>query len=272
MISFRDYLTETPKILCGIPHAKKNSDYLFEELHAEPYQFMVPKDRHAKYEGRVIRSGIMHVRKFGQGDRYLVHRGVDQEPIEFKDRDAAYAHAEYQKAKEHKSVASIHDGLMRHYYQTHVMHETPLKMYGSGSVMLNNDLLSGGKPPQALKLDHALNHKPTPDDMFVYSGISTDHATKILTSDVVRHPSFLSTSLNMDVASCFSIMQGSNHILKIHVPSGHRGAYIGDISAHKHEREFLLPRGLNLRIHRDKEVIMKGNELNVHIHHATIEP
>jgi hypothetical protein len=284
MISFRDYLTQPPKILCGI--ARGEDQKLFEELHVDPFQFIVHKDHQDKHRGTIIAPGVMHIKKFGHTEHYLVHREVGKDPMMFTDQDAALQHADQVKKQADKKLVELHDKLSAHYYQTHQKHAIHLATYGTGSSNLNFALMDGETPTQALKLDHALNHQSTPDSMVVYSGISNGHAAKVGANDVVHHPAFLSASLNMNIAAAFSLSQNSNHILKIHVPIGHRGAYIGDLSgANKHEKEFLLPRGLKLRIHRDKEHIVKGNfdkpyrgsiktarGIDLHIHHATIEP
>lgn len=270
MISFRDYLTQPPQILCGIARGKEK---LFEELHAEPFQFITHAEDSDKHQGTIIAPGVMYVKKFGHTDHYLVHRnGTD--PIMFTDKDAALIHAGHVKKQAQKQLNELHEKLSAHYYQTHQKHAVPLSTYGVGSVNLNFALMDGEVPDQARKLDHALNHQSTPDSMYVYSGISNGHAAKVLANDVVHHPAFLSTSINMNVAASFSLSQNSNHMLKIHVPIGHRGAYVGDLSGtNASEKEFLLPRGLKLRIHRDKEHVVKGtNGINLHIHHATIEP
>lgn len=272
MISFSEYITQPPNILCGIA---RDHNYLFEELHAEPYHFIVPKSSADKYPGTLASTGVMHLKKFGQPDQWLAPREVGKEPIAFTDKDAAFTHSKHTQKQTTKKIEEIHQKLSGHYYKTQQKYEVPLKTYGMSSTNLNHSLLSGERPSeQAFKLDHALNHTATPDDMVVYSGISSTHAQKVIANDVVHHPSFLSTSLDLNTAASFSMAQCSNHVLKIHVPAGHRGAYIGELHDRtKHEREFLLPRGLKLRFHRDKETILKRGHGNpdFHIHHATIE-
>jgi hypothetical protein len=122
-------------------------------------------------------------------------------------------------------------------------------------------------------IDKSLRKNKTPDDMVVYSGISASHGSKIKNNLVLHHPSYLSTSLSPLVAKSFAGGNDSTDILKIHVPKGHSGAYVGEISHHRAEREFVLPRGLTLRIHPDKQqtMIMPGDR-DYTVHHATIEP
>jgi hypothetical protein len=277
MISFRDYLTEPPKIMCGIARKPTIEQlHLLEDLHVEPYTFLVPKDREGDYMGEVHAPGIMKVTKFGQGTKYYAHREVGKDPIEFGNIQAAskFMHSRW---KQHDSdLMDVHDALMKHYRGAHDKYETVLRTYGRGSSSLNHHLM-GAKPKdpipdQALRLDHALRHQNTPDNLVVYSGISNEHAGKVRSSDVVHHPAFLSTSLRMSTAQMFSSSQASRDILKIHVPADHPGAYVGDLTnQHSHEREFILPRGLKLRFHRDKEMIAKTKSGDFTVHHATIE-
>jgi hypothetical protein len=275
MISFRDYLTEPPKILCGIARKPQITQLqLLEDLHIEPYTFLVPKEHEADYAGEVHAPGIIKVTKFGQDTKYYAHREVGKDPIEFSNVQAASKFMHNRWKQHDRNMMDVHDKLMAHYRHTHDRYEGVLSTYGRGSSSLNYHLMSSKDvPEQAIKLDHALTHQSTPDGLVLYSGISNEHAAKVRASDVVHHPAFLSTSLRMSTAQMFSQSQGSRDILKIHLPAGHRGAYIGDLSGkNSHEKEFLLPRGLKLRFHRDKTLIAKTKQGDFTVHHATIEP
>jgi hypothetical protein len=273
MISFQQYLTEPPKILCGIARKPSTQQLeLMEDLHVEPYTFVVPKEQESEYVGHVHAPGILKVTKFGRDTKYYAHREVGKDPIEFSNVQAASKFVSSRWKQHDKTLIGTHDALMRHYRGTHDKYETILNTYGRGSSLLNHKLMTGETPEQALRLDHALHHQVTPDNMVVYSGISNDHAAKVRSNDVVHHPAFLSTSLRMSTAQMFSHSQSSRDILKIHVPAGHPGAYIGELSgSNSHEKEFLLPRGLKLRIHHDKQLIAKTQQGDFTIHHATIE-
>jgi hypothetical protein len=277
MISFRDYLTEPPKILCGIARNQPLKQLqLLEDLHVDPYTFIIPKEHEADYPGEVHAPGIVKVTKFGTGTKYYAHREIGKSPIEFSDSTAADKFVSARGKKHDQILNEIHDKLMIHYRHAHDKYGVHLSTYGRGSSNLNHSLMYPEKgksvPEQALKLDHALSHTHTPDNLIVYSGISSDHAAKIRSNDVVHHPAFLSTSLRLSTAQFFSGSHYSRDVLKIHVPANHRGVYIGDVSGPNYiEREFLLPRGLKLRIHRDKEMIAKTQQGDYRIHHATIE-
>ncbi len=130
-------------------------------------------------------------------------------------------------------------------------------------------------------LDTAINNHKTPHDLTVYSGIGYDPRDKMNSNKIVHHPAYLSTSIDKGVAENFSLShrekkKGIYHenVIKINVPKGHVGAYIGKFM--KNEKEFLLPRGLKLK-HLHTETI-KGEYKNNygtikyenHLHHMEI--
>jgi hypothetical protein len=87
----------------------------------------------------------------------------------------------------------------------------------------------------------------------------TLHADPV--SGIVNHPAYLSTSLDKNIAKGFArshAVSSDNHILKIDVPKGHEGAYVAHIGGMSKEKEFILPRGLNMRI----KSTYKRSELN----------
>ena len=139
----------------------------------------------------------------------------------------------------------------------------------------NNDLYTK-------KMDEVIKNHKTPRDFTVYSGTKHD-PTKLKNSEgIVHHPAYISTSLKKDTAIDFASNHQThdeegnihNHILKIHVPKGHSGAYIANISKMKGEKEFLLPRGLNMKItgyHNEKYPRGNSGKNNIyHIHHMEI--
>jgi hypothetical protein len=116
-------------------------------------------------------------------------------------------------------------------------------------------------PHQIKKLDNALAKHQTPKPITVFSGIKHDPRTKMDANKIVHHPAYLSTSINHHQAEGFGLnddesgpsqsRKGRNevihHVLKIHVPKGSTGAYVDHISSVSGEREFILPRGANLK-------------------------
>lgn len=129
-------------------------------------------------------------------------------------------------------------------------------------------------------VDNALRKHKTPQEFHVYAGLKGPFVNFRETGHIYNHPGYMSTSLNHKAAAAFADMQHIDlngnteqvkstkkihkptgvpydyetstqhtHILKIKVPKYHPGIYIGDRSHYPEEKEFLLPRGLYLKIH-----------------------
>ena len=137
-------------------------------------------------------------------------------------------------------------------------------------------------------LDAVMNHNKTPHDMTVWSGLHEnphDHAK----FGVVHHPAYLSTSISPKIARDFGSSEGKHvetndkggydkhiHVLKLHVPKGSPGAYVGHISSQPNEKEFVMPRGQSINLKHEQ--IMKKrmayglnkNNFIYHIHHGEI--
>jgi hypothetical protein len=170
----------------------------------------------------------------------------------------------------------------------HVEH---LKQYSESSFDLNHALLDhhneGGDPNEMPMiadwdhiegLDNALNHSKTKKPMTVFSGVGFNPgkmAEKHPENNLYM-PSYTSTSIDPKVASTFSkpLYKDStgetmdhmydpdkdekeegadNHILRINIPKGHSGAYMGGTSSLPEEKEFLLPRQQTMKIHPTPE-------------------
>lgn len=81
-----------------------------------------------------------------------------------------------------------------------------------------------------------------------------------------------STFAEMDPKSEHTGLRGPypvRHILKIHVPKGHPGAYVAPHSQHPHEREFTLPPGTKMHIHHEPEYCDKTHSM---VWHAKVLP
>ena len=196
-----------------------------------------------------------------------------------------------------KTVAAVHKNLSQHYHfldkhhENHEEHREAINNYTDDSTDLNEHLwethkgarMKGGPAYSELDketkhMDAALNHHKTPHPITVYSGTKMDptlHADPV--SGIVNHPAYLSTSLDKNIAKGFARSHADssdNHILKIDIPKGHKGAYVAHIGGMSKEKEFILPRGLNMRI----KSTSKRSEINkitkrketYHIHHMSI--
>src|ERR1700722_4866973 len=184
-----------------------------------------------------------------------------------------------------ESIVSDHKSLSKHYTFESMPHhlKSIVRQYTDDSEDLNSyhwnkhELNKTGQghhfdadsraEHESKHLDTALEAHRTPHDVTVYAGIKGDPRERANKEGVVHHPAYLSTSLNKRIAQGFA---NSNrhpdrnngtidhaHTLKINVPKGHSGAYVGNkgISEAPKEKEFILPRGLNLRLtgHSQKE-------------------
>jgi hypothetical protein len=136
-------------------------------------------------------------------------------------------------------------------------------------------------------IDSAISKNKAPHDLHIYSGTPHDPRKIKNANGVVHHPSYLSTSLNPHIAHTFADdnreykdnldnREIHNHIMEIHVPKNHPGVYNSQpgvgISA---EREYILPRGSNLKYHgTDTEVIKNdhGDTIHRHTHHMSVLP
>ena len=146
-------------------------------------------------------------------------------------------------------------------------------------------------------LDHTLSSYKTPHALTVYSGTPHDPRELKDKNDIVHHPAYLSTSLSKYNAENFANYRYSNytykglskpsdkgiiksihhhHVLKIHVPEGHAGYYASTLSnSFRPEKEFILPRGTNLKhLRTAKKVYNKSDleERHSFIHHMEVVP
>lgn len=204
-----------------------------------------------------------------------------------------------------KSQRELASRLTQHYsgLLTNKTHSDAIKNYTSSSNETNNFLWKSSPhnrdkdnifgtnysiiKPKIKILDKALSLYKTPHPLTVWSSTTHNPMVERGDSDYVHHPAFLSTTIDKSVAINRDINSTRNkngdshhHILHINVPEGHNGAYIDHISSLRGEREFLLPRGLNMRYHRTEstKIPMKdyytGKMVHkfTHIHHMSLDP
>lgn len=131
-------------------------------------------------------------------------------------------------------------------------------------------------------LDSAMTRHKTPHKLTVFSGTKFDPRNHMDENKIVHHPAYLSTSLSKKTAASFGTtnyhvdengrVESEKHVLKIHVPKNHPGAYVDHFSDNKGEKEFILPRGTKLKYkYTDTHKIQdeKDNH-NIHEHHMEI--
>ena len=192
------------------------------------------------------------------------------------------------RKKEREESQPLHEELSKHYDLDKYFHEKHhLKEYSDDSSGVNNYLWKKHKKEKmddeeksfkedVPHLDKALSTFRTHKDFTVHSGVIYNPIDKKNKEGVVHHPAYLSTSLERGRASAFSDLKKGNvrHVISIKIPKGSKGAYIGDHSYNQDEREFLIPRGANLKhikteVREENHPIYgKGDEkLEVHYHH-----
>ena len=204
-----------------------------------------------------------------------------------------------------ESVDELHEKLMNHYQRfgntdiENSSHKNSLRQYTAFTGRVANHYLWNkhtGTNHKSLrmhndneeddikhipKIDSAINHNKTPEEFTTYSGTKHDPRELKNSEGIVHHPAYLSTSLKKEVALDRDINDVENyrkqethhHIYNINVPKGHSGAYIGDMSAYKREKEFLLPRGTNMK-HIKTETIKtprKYSDTDYYTHHHHME-
>ena len=187
-----------------------------------------------------------------------------------------------------------HKKLAEHYNNYSDDHKTILKDYGEESSSMNSTLWSRhhGNPYETGEnyhkkdfehMDSAMEAHKTPHEMTVHSGTIHDPRKMKNSEGIVHHPAYMSTSLDPHVAHTFAYRQATHessndmHTLHINVPAGSKGAYTGHLGGTHHisEKEFVLPKGSNLKYHRT-DVDYNGYTRNdqtfdVYHHHMSVE-
>jgi hypothetical protein len=296
-----DYLKakDRPVILCGIQRAKDKEEELqeskgFDLESSEHFPLMTPRLKDLPFnEGYTYRShglwiapNLEHIMYRSSGEKKIF-------PVEQYHKVNAYA-----VERAHKFVTEVQaasKGLGKEYGMYESPHIKAINAYTLDSMGGVNEKLTKGSrlTPEHRKgmmtLDEATYAHTTPHALTLWTGISPEHADKVMTHDQVHHPAYLSTSLSPHVAAAFASFKKdekndgiAGHMLKILVPHGHPGAFIGHVSMIKNEKgemgehEFILPRGTVLNIHRDKTLYApiphSDGKSFFTIHHATIEP
>ncbi len=184
----------------------------------------------------------------------------------------------------------LHDSLNKHYSKFSEVHKEHLRKYSDSSYGINNMLwkqyknepltandkieLNDLESPKVEHIDSAIAKHKTPHELTLHAGIKYDPRKKMNAEKIVHHPAYLSTSLSHRIARGFSntSTMKDRHVLSIKVPKGHPGAYIGEHSYSSDEREFLLPKGLNLKYTgtESSEYDHPTGRLKVHTHHMEI--
>lgn len=198
-------------------------------------------------------------------------------------------------------VRQNHASLQKHYNFSDLDAET-IHKYVTGSSDMNKSLYNGhvigeikhGHPvPSGYSayhihngphLDHILSTRSSPHDAVLYSGIRRNPGKLAGHGGVIHFPAYTSTSIDPEAATPFSrksphhmerdVEDAHNeHILRIHWPKGSSGSYLSSEKTISpglsHEKEFLLPRGINMKIGKP-QVFDSG--LNKRVHYWDVHP
>lgn len=230
--------------------------------------------------------------KAGAGHPYQLGRARElknlpqsyQAMISFRDDfklDNAHLSPHGPEADAEDHIYAHHKFLQNHYHDGPIDDE--IYQYTSDSSGLNRYLVqeyAAGREPEDKgayghnipNLDYALSEKELPAPLTVYSGIKFNAGLRAARNSYNRivMPGYLSSSIDIDQAHPFSrsVMRGTEaekagytrgavdrHYLRIHLPQGFGGYYIGHKSVHDHEREFLIPRMTTLQIMPNPKII-----------------
>lgn len=233
----------------------------------------------------------------GSNDLNPIHASLPRTEVQMNNLDES----------SYEEMHELHEHLLNHYKP----HELPkkdinvLKEYtGHGSEAINSELWENHQHnerwkndktfkkidtdnPQIKKLDKIISDHKAPKTFHVYSSTRHDPEKLKNSEGIVHHPAFLSTSISKGVATSRDVnakreSNGDEHLHVIHmdVPEGHPGIYVAHKSTSKYhgEKEFILPRGLNLRHIKTTTTKQKGydswndrtNTVHTHLHQMEI--
>jgi hypothetical protein len=282
-------MRDVPHILCGIHREEKEiqEDRRFDLESSDHFPLMTPSVKDLpSAQGYQYRSHGLWVAPNLDHIMYRSSGETKNFPIHEFNKVNEYAIDRGNKFMDEVKTAT--KSLAPDYSMYDMSHKKIIHRYRGDSMgninhkLTTNSYLNPDDRKNIVSLDEALHVHSTPHDFVVFSGIDPEHAKNIISNDRVQHPAYLSTSLAPHVAASFAKFkpdEKSNgiegHILKIHVPKGHPGAFVGHMDATLGEHELILPRGTILNIHRDKTLYAPiphsdGKSLFT-IHHATIE-
>jgi len=122
------------------------------------------------------------------------------------------------------------------------------------------------------------DHIKTPHELDLFTGIHTDPSKITNKYGKVHLPAYTSSTTNYDTGKFFAKLKSGagdspksgivSHVLRIKYPKDSNGAYIAHHSNHTSEHEFLLPRGLTLKIHKNPTKMIDKYGSEIHIHDA----
>lgn len=104
---------------------------------------------------------------------------------------------------------------------------------------------------QIKEMDRALSKNKLGDDLVLYRGVSKEEYDAWLNNEILK--SYKSTSISEETFEHF----GDGYRIIIHAPENTKGFYIGEHSAFKEEKEFLIHRGQKYKILSNKNGVLE---------------
>lgn len=283
MITFTEYVRRHYKPTQKVEFDIQDKQTLTEgvDVKGNYEDYIGPEETHPLTQGYKREYGPIYSHPDKPGKFF--HFGGGSTPHEFNTYESALEDNMEIKHRRETNVADRSAELEQHYapQKYSEAHKNSIWGYTAFDSKINNrlmqqsngDELSENEQKLVSNLDATLNVEKTPREMALYSGTSKRHAELLRSHDVVEHPSYISTSIHPKKAMNFAKGKMGD-VIKIHLPAGHPGAYVAPMSSISSEREFIIPRGLKLRIdHSKREVI--SDDLHDHmpnspmyLHHA----
>lgn len=265
---------------------KQVSDFYFDQDQQSSSVKDWSPDFDFNAEPYYAKAGTGHPYQLGRArelkDLPMSHEAMNSFREDFK-LDNAHLSPERPEADAEAHIYAHHKFLSKHYDDNPIDDE--IYNYTTDSSALNRhlvqlhlqgkDVSEGDIAPHGhdiANLDYALSEKELPAPLTVYSGIKFNAGLRAAKNSYNRivMPGYLSSSIDIDQAHPFSrsVIRGTEaekagytrgavdrHYLRIHLPQGFGGYYIGHKSAHDHEREFLIPRMTTLQVMPNPRII-----------------
>jgi hypothetical protein len=167
---------------------------------------------------------------------------------------------------------AVHEALHDHYDHSALKdyHKRAIAAYTDASYHLNTKLLKahreGDAAPEEVDninvnhMDEALSKHRLPHPLTTYSGVKFEPHKTANEDGLLHLPAYTSSSHAISVARGFGqTFDGENgervrHIIRFKLPEGHHGFYVGDHSEVPDEREFIMPRGMTVKISKNPEI------------------
>ena len=171
-----------------------------------------------------------------------------------------------------ENIDQVHEALHGHYDHAGLgdEHKAALASYTDSSYHLNTKLLKahreGDEAPREVDninvghMDEALSRHTLPHPLTTFSGVKFEPHKTVGENRLLHLPAYTSSSPAVSVARGFGGTyedeRGTRvrHVLRFKLPEGHHGFYMGDHSEVPGEKEFIMPRGMTVKLSEKPEI------------------